>query len=473
MSQFQQPMKITFAGATDTVTGSKHIITTEDGQNILLDCGLYQGRSTDTDFRNRNFSFDPASIDVVILSHAHIDHSGNLPLLVKKGFTGKIFCTPGTFDLCVILLKDSAHIHANDVFYLNKKRKKNGQEPLEPLYEPEDVDQCLSQFETIKYDQWFSPVKHFKFMFSDAGHILGSAVVNMELNEKKGLRKLCFSGDIGRKNNLLLTPFKKYQETDYLICESTYGDRNHEDVKEPSERLLEIIKRTCVTNGGKLLIPAFSLGRTQEIIFTLNNLKNKNLLPDIPVFVDSPLSTNATDILRKHKSSLNEGVKEVLKTDNDPFGFNNLTYIQEVEDSIRLNELKEPCIIISASGMLEAGRIKHHLKNNIHDKNSCLLIVGYCAAETLGGRLKSGAKKVKIFGEEYPVKIRVETIEDYSGHAGRDELIDFVKMNPVEKTKGIFLVHGEDESKIAFKALLEYIGYTKVIIPKNMQEFQL
>lgn len=466
-------MKIQFDGATNTVTGSKHLIITPSGKAILLDCGLYQGHGADIESRNRFFNFDPSTIDVLILSHAHIDHSGNIPLLVKNGFKGKIYCTAATFDICEILLSDSAHIHENDIIYINKKRIKKDLDVLEPLYTVKDAETCLKQFETINYNVWFDIFSDFKFMFSDAGHILGSAVTNILIMENGIEKSICYTGDVGRSSDLLLKSPAIFPAPNYLITESTYGDRNHVSSDHSGKKLCSVIRKTCIEQKGKLLIPSFSLGRTQEIVYSLNNLKNNNLLPDIKIFVDSPLSENATRIMREYKSELNSNVQELLKTDEDPFGFENLHYVQSVEESMKINNIGEPCIIISASGMLDAGRIKHHLKNNIHDKNSTVLFVGYCTPESLGGKLRSGAKKVKIFGEEYKVNINVEIMDEYSGHADQHELIQFLQYAKSNKLNKIFLVHGEDEAKLIFKKKLEEDGFQNIIIPKQGETFEV
>ena len=466
-------MKICFDGATNTVTGSKHIIVTDSGKRILLDCGLFQGRGSDVESRNRNFNFIPSEINALLLSHAHIDHSGNIPLLVKQGYSGKIYCTPATAQICAILLRDSAHIHEGDIIYINKKRIKKNLPPLEPLYTVADAEKCLRQFEPIEYEKWNKLFDDCRFMFTDAGHILGSATVNLILKKKEEEISICFTGDVGRENNSLLKPPAKFPAPNYLITESTYGDRNHATENSNQRSLIDIINQTCVINKGKLLIPAFSLGRTQELIFALNNLKNAKALPDIKVYVDSPLSTNATNIMREYKYDLNENVRQVMLHDDDPFGFNNLSYVQDVKDSKKLNDTDEPCIIISASGMLDAGRIKHHLKNNIGDKKSTLLIVGYCTPESLGGKLKSKAKKVKIFGEEYKVNINVEILEEYSGHAGQDELLRFLNGANTNKLKKVFLVHGEDKVKITFREKLFQAGFVTIEIPKQGQEFEI
>lgn len=466
-------MKLIFDGATNDVTGSKHLIVTPDNKTILLDCGLYQGRGAEVDAFNRYFNFDPAGIHAVVLSHAHIDHSGNIPLLVKQGFKGKIYCTPATFDLCEILLRDSAHIHENDIKALNRRREAKGEEPLEPLYTIEDVEFCLSYFTFVNYNTWFNVTNDTQVFFTEVGHILGSAAVSLKIDDYGSEKKILYTGDVGRYKSLLMRPAVNFPQPDYIITESTYGDKEHDTPLHSIERLLQIIHETCEVKKGKLLIPAFSLGRTQELIYIFNELKNEGRLPDIKIFVDSPLSLKATDIMRKHKNCLNDDVKETLIKDNDPFGFSNLFYIREVEDSIKLNTMEEPCIIISASGMAEAGRIKHHIKNNIENKNSCILFVGYCAANTLGGKLKSGAKKVKIFGKEYKVKIRIECMEEYSAHADKNELLRFLlKCNP-KKIKAVFLVHGEEESKKAFQPFLVENGFVNVQIPRQKEEIEI
>ncbi len=466
-------MNIKFLGATETVTGSRHLIITEKGKQVLLDCGLYQNKGSDNETLNRQLGLNPSEIEAVILSHAHIDHSGNLPYLVKQGFAGKIYCTPATYDVCEILLADSAHIHENDIQYLNKKRKAQGLDPLKPLYTTKDMERCLKHFKPIPYDTKFTLNDEIQFMFTDAGHILGSAAVNITANEGGKLTRLCFTGDIGRSHDLLLKAPEKFPQADYIICESTYGDRLHEDAIGAETRLLEVVTKTCVEKKGKLIIPAFSLGRTQEIVYTLDRLKNAGLLPDIKVFVDSPLSTNATDIMRRHLSALNEKVQEYLKTDEDPFGFNNLVYIKEAAESMKLNSYQQPCIIISASGMMEAGRIKHHLRNNISDKKNTVLIVGYCPPGSLGRKLLAGVKEVKIFGEPHKVEADIEEIASYSAHADYNEMMEFLSCQQKDKVKQVFLVHGEDGAKIAWKQHLKENGFNNIAIPEKGQLFKL
>jgi len=466
-------MKVKFLGATETVTGSKHLIITEKGKQILLDCGLYQGMGKETDALNRSLGVNPEQIEAVILSHAHIDHSGNLPFLVKEGFKGKIYCTPATYDVCEILLLDSAHIHESDIHYVNKRRLEKGMELLKPLYTTREAELCLKHFKSVPYNAEFHLNDELSFHFTDVGHIIGSASVNITANENGKTTKLSFTGDVGRYTDLLLKTPSPFQQADYIICESTYGNKLHEDGKNAEQKFLQIVLRTCVDKKGKLIIPAFSLGRTQEIVFVLNKLKNEGRLPDIKVYVDSPLSTSATEIVRKHPECFNEKLQEYVKTDPNPFGFNNLKYIRESEESKALNYSNEPCIIISASGMCDAGRIKHHLMNSIGNPANTVLIVGYCSPHTLGGNLISGQKSVRIFGEDFDVKAEVETILSYSAHADYSELIKFLSCQDKKKVKKVFLVHGEEEAKDSFKEKLVHEGYLDVEIPGKGKTYTL
>lgn len=467
-------MEIKFLGATETVTGSKHLVTTDLGFKILLDCGLYQGGGKESDILNRNLDLNPSEIDVVVLSHAHIDHSGNLPLLVREGFLGSIYCTPPTLELVNILLYDSAKIHENDIEFINKKREQRNQEPLKPLYTSKDVDRCMKHFKTVPYHADFHLNNETTLTFTDAGHILGSAVVNLKIKKSDNQTvNLTFSGDVGKYNDLLLKNPEAFPQADYIICESTYGDRLHEFETDAEAHLLKVVLNTCLEKKGKLIIPAFSLGRTQEIVFILDKLKNKKLLPNIKVYVDSPMSTNITTIMRNNVSFFNDKLQEYIKTDADPFGFNNLIYIREKVDSIALNKNEEPCIIISASGMMDAGRIKHHIANNISDAKNTILIVGYCTPNSLGGHIKDGEKSVKIFGEFFDVKADIEMIDSYSAHADYSELIRFLSCQDKKKVKKIFLVHGESDSKISFKEKLMKEGYEEIIIPHKGESFLL
>jgi metallo-beta-lactamase family protein len=467
-------MKIKFLGATETVTGSKHLIETDKGFTILLDCGLYQGMGKETDTLNRNLDLIPSEIDVVILSHAHIDHSGNLPLLVKEGFLGSIYCTPPTLEVVEVLLYDSAKIHESDIKYVNKKREQRGEAPIVPLYTTKDVDRCMKHFKTVPYHADYVLNEDATLTFTDAGHILGSAVVNLKIkdNTKKTIN-LTFTGDVGKYNDMLLKNPEPFPQADYIICESTYGDRLHEVDSDAELHLLNVVRNTCVEKRGKLIIPAFSLGRTQEIVFILDKLKNKGLLPNIKVYVDSPLSTNVTDIMRENVVCFNEKLQEYIKTDPDPFGFSNLKYIREKEESMALNTSKEPCIIISASGMMDAGRIKHHLRNNISDSKNTILVVGYCTPNSLGRHIRDGQKVVKIFGEEYEVNAKIEVIDSYSAHADYSELLRFLSCQDKTKIKKLFLVHGDIDAKISFKEKLYVEGYKDIIIPNKRESFYL
>ena len=466
-------MNISFHGAAQTVTGSKHLIETAKGKKVLLDCGLFQNKASDNDTLNRNLGFIPAEIDYMILSHAHMDHSGLIPFLVKSGYTGPIYCTAATLDLCKIMLADSSHIQENDISYVNKRRKKHGQTLLEPLYELEDVNFCIKQFETVKLDEWNKIDDAIRFMLTDAGHILGSTCVNLEFNEPDGLKKIFFSGDVGRYTDIILREPQVFPQADVIICESTYGDRLHETSEDAESRLLKVVLATCVDRKGKLIIPAFSLGRTQEVVYALDRLNTKGLMPKVPVYIDSPLAVNATAIMRKHTESFNAAIKEYMKKDSDPFGYDQVHYITEVEESKALNNRPEPCIIISASGMMEAGRIKHHLKNNISDEKNTILIVGYVPTGSLGGKLIEGFKEVNIFGKPYQVNAHIEVIDSYSAHADYNELLRFLSCQNAALVKQFFIVHGEPQAQTAFKGKLEIAGFKNITIPALGESFEI
>lgn len=459
-------MHITFHGAARTVTGSKHLITLSSGKKLLLDCGFFQGRGAETDEMNRRFHFAPGEIDFLILSHAHIDHSGNIPNLVKQGYKGKIHCTPATKDLCAIMLADTAHIQENDLKYINRARENKGKDPIQPIYTLKDVEDAMMQFVTIPYRKNYRINEEIQVLFTDSGHILGAAGVNLTIKENEETTRLFFSGDIGRPTDKILKAPEPFPQADYIICESTYGNRLHESPEKTENRLQEIITETCVLNKGKIIIPAFSLGRTQEIVYALNNLKNSGKLPALKVFVDSPLSISATGIMRNHPECFNNEMIESLRKDSDPFGFENLTYVQSAEESKKLNDLKGPCIIISASGMAEAGRIKHHIKNNVADPKNTILIVGYCTPSSLGGRLASGMKEISIFGKAYEVKARVEVMNSFSAHADYNEMLDYLSCQDPAQVKKIFLVHGEYDVQFDWAEKLRKSGFKKVEIPE-------
>jgi len=466
-------MNITFYGAARNVTGSKHLIETSSGKKILLDCGFFQNRGKDNDRLNRSFSFDPQQIDLMILSHAHIDHSGNIPNLVKQGFNKTIFTTQATIDLCEVMLADSAYIQSGDIEYINRRRRRDGQKALEPIYEIEDVEKAMKLFAPVAVNKRFQYDDEISFEFTDAGHILGSVSVHVFITENGNTKQITFSGDVGRFNDLILKAPAPFPQADYILCESTYGNRLHDQSTDARKKLLQIVNQTCVEQKGKLIIPAFSLGRTQEIIYTLDRFKTENKLPSIPVFVDSPLAIDATNIMRKHSEFFNADLVNYLHVDEDPFGFSNLKYVRKVEESKKINDLKGPCIIISASGMIEAGRIKHHIKNNINDSRNTILIVGYFTQESIGGHLMRGDKIIKIFGNEYPVKANVEVISSFSAHADYLELIKYLSCQDTAAVKKLFLVHGEYEVQQEFKEKLKEVGFKNVEIPEELQSFKL
>ena len=377
-------------------------------------------------------------------------------------------------EVVEVLLYDSAKIHESDIKYVNKKREQRGEAPIVPLYTTKDVDRCMKHFKTVPYHADYVLNEDATLTFTDAGHILGSAVVNLKIKDNtKKIINLTFTGDVGKYNDMLLKNPEPFPQADYIICESTYGDRLHEVDSDAELHLLNVVKDTCVERKGKLIIPAFSLGRTQEIVFILDKLKNKGLLPNIKVYVDSPLSTNVTDIMRENVVCFNEKLQEYIKTDPDPFGFSNLKYIREKEESMALNTSKEPCIIISASGMMDAGRIKHHLRNNISDSKNTILVVGYCTPNSLGRHIRDGQKVVKIFGEEYEVNAKIEVIDSYSAHADYSELLRFLSCQDKTKIKKLFLVHGDIDAKISFKEKLYVEGYKDIIIPNKRESFYL
>lgn len=456
-------MKIQFYGAAQTVTGSKHLITTDSGTRVLLDCGLFQGIGTTE--MNQSFGFDPASIDYLVLSHAHIDHSGLIPRLVGQGFRGQIYCTPATRDLCEFLLSDSARIQESDLERINRRRQKRGERTLEALYTEDDVKQALSLFRTVSYHQTFFLTDEISVCFYDAGHIMGSASVFLTTGHGGNQTKIFFTGDIGRPNDKILRSPEPVPQADYIICESTYGDRLHESEPDLKGHLLRIVYETCVANRGKVIIPAFAVDRTQELIYALDQLENEDRLPRLNVYVDSPLAVNATKVMKSHEECFNPDILAYIKKDGDAFGFPTLRYVSDVEDSKRINASDEPCIIISASGMAEAGRIKHHIRNNIESHRNTILIVGYCSPDSLGGALKRGNKTVRIFGEEYPVKANVEVMDSFSAHADYEEMIGYLSSQDKSQVKAIFLVHGDLDTQQVFRQKLLAEGFQKVHIP--------
>jgi len=466
-------MNIKFIGAAREVTGSKHLITTNSGKKILLDCGMFQGKGLETDGMNRDLMFDPSEIDHIILTHAHIDHSGLIPYVYKLGFRGSVISTNGTRDLCAIMLADSAFIQEHDTITFNKRRVKKGLPQVEPLYSQADATACMGLFIGVPNDMKFRIDENIKVKFTNTGHMLGSGVANIEITENGQIKRIAYTGDIGRPVDQILANPQPFPQADILITESTYGDRLHQDSKEAEEDLLKIVVDTCMAKGGKLIIPAFSVGRTQEIVFSLNNFFNQGRLPKIDIFVDSPLAVNATAVFRMHPECFNKNFSDVLEKDPDPFGFDNLFYINKVEDSKRLNDHKKPCIIISASGMMEAGRVKHHLANNISDPKNTILIVGYCAPTTLGARIGRGDKQVSIFGTLYDVNAEVKKLESFSGHGDYKEMISFLGCQDKNILQKMFIVHGEYETQKKYVTTLQTEGFKKIEIPAKGQEFEI
>jgi len=465
-------MKIAFHGAARTVTGSKHLITLKNNTQILLDCGLFQGMGHVTDKLNDYFGFDAKKVTYLILSHAHIDHCGLLPKLVADGFNGKIFCTAATMDLGRILMMDSAKIQMQDADFSNRHLRE-GEEMEEALYTDEDVTKTLSLMKIVAYEEDFKIDENISLKFTDAGHILGSAAVHLTINEEGKSSRITFSGDVGRYGDLLLKSPQQFDQADYILMESTYGDSLHKDLDPIEDMLLEIIKNTCEVKKGKVIIPAFAVGRTQELLYALNGLELKGKLPDVPYYVDSPLSSKATEILRSHPEVYNNGVKEVLKVDHDVFGFKGLRFIESVEESKALNQDPRPCVIISASGMADAGRVKHHIRNNIGNIKNTVLMVGYCEPNSLGGQLIAGKKVVEIFRDEYNVKAEIQSIKSMSAHGDYDDLLKFLSCQDPAQVKQLFLVHGEYEVQQNFATRLKNHGFKHVAIPAYHQEFDI
>jgi metallo-beta-lactamase family protein len=463
-------MKIKFIGAAREVTGSKHLISTEGGKQILLDCGMFQGKGLETEGMNRALGFKPEEIDHIILSHAHIDHSGVIPYLYKLGFRGSVVCTHATRDLCAIMLPDSGFIQESDTERFNRKRARQGLQPVEPLYTRDDAVKCMELFIGVPYNRKFIIDVNTKVKFTNSGHMLGSGIISIDILESGKLIRLAYTGDIGRPKNRILRSPDPFPQCDYLITESTYGDRLHPELQEAEEELLRVVKETCVEKEGKLIIPSFAIGRAQEIVQALNNFYNDGKLPKIQVYLDSPLAIDATDIFRIHPECFNRKVLEVMETDPDPFGFKSLNYVRKAEESKSLNSLTEPCVIISSSGMMEAGRIKHHLANNIENPKNTVLAVGYCAPTTLGARILRGDKEISIFGDKYIVRADIERIEAFSGHADYAEMINYLKCQDKKQIKKVFLVHGEIGPQSSYKEKLEEAGYGDVLIPKKGEE---
>lgn len=466
-------MKIAFHGAARTVTGSKHLLTLKNGKKVLLDCGMFQGLGRETDMFNRDFGFDPREIDVMVLSHAHIDHSGLIPKLVQEGFTGKIFCTPATNELTNVLLRDSAWIQEDEIRYTNKRRLMEGLPYLRPLYTINDAKNSFSHFTEREYGIWFNVLDEVQVMFTDAGHIIGSTCVHLKINEEGKERHLTFSGDVGRYRDAILRSPEIFPQADYIIMESTYGNSLHDNNITTPDLLLRWIEKACLQKNGKLVMPAFSVGRTQELLYSLNQLELENRLPDLPYYVDSPLSIEATEVLKKYPQYFNKTIQNILLKDNDPFAFKGLKYINTVEQSKMLNFQNGPMVILSASGMADAGRAKHHVSNNIENSRNTILFTGYCEPHSLGGRLLAGDKEVNIFGVEHQVNAEIGVVRSMSAHGDYEDLSQWLACQDNKQVKKLFLVHGEYDVQKDFKQWLIKKGFADVEIPERHYEIGL
>jgi metallo-beta-lactamase family protein len=464
-------MKIHFHGAAQTVTGSQHLLEI-NGHRLLLDCGLYQGRREETYARNLTFAHDPRKLDAVILSHAHIDHCGNLPNLVQDGYNGPVYATRATVDLATIMMADSGRIQESDAEFVNKKRRARGEEPIEPLYTEVDAQHAADQFQARDYNQAFEVVPGVVARFVEAGHILGSAAVSLEIEEKGKKIRFWFSGDIGRYKLPLLRDPVMPENVDYLLMESTYGDKSHNDPSLAFDEFQEVVART-IKRGGKVIIPAFAVGRTQELVYNLNIMMFERDVPRVPVFVDSPLAVNASDIFRKHPECFDAETRQFVEEARHPaLDFKMLTYVRSVEESKALNTRKEPMVIISASGMAETGRILHHLRNNIEDPKNTVCIVSWQAPYTLGRRLADREKRIKIFGEPYTVRADVATIGGLSGHAGQDLLMKYAA-GVKETVKKVFLVHGEEKQATTLTEKLKEKNMREVYYPELHSTYEI
>ena len=473
-------MKITFLGATKTVTGSNYLVEAA-GKKFLVDCGMWQGKAELEEENFQEFDFNPAEIDFMLLTHAHIDHSGRIPKLYNEGFKNKIYAHKATCDLCTLMLPDSGHIQEMEVEWKNRKRIRKGEKPRAPLYTAEDAVRCLELFEPVKYDEIIEITPEIHVRFNDAGHMLGSSIIELWVDEDGKRTKTVFSGDLGNNDNPILSEPTMIEDADYLVMESTYGSRLHVRNDEKAELFLDIVSET-MDNGGTVVIPSFAVGRTQEILYELNKIKETKNDPEFikkyeklmkaPVYVDSPLAISATEVFKENTDLFDDDIKqEILRGDN-PLEFPNLKFTRTADESKALNEDPTPSIIISASGMCEVGRIKHHLKHNLWNPNSTILFVGYQAPGTLGYSIVNGAKTVKIFGEEIAVNARIEYIEGYSGHADQEWLMNFI-YSFITKPKHIFLVHGEEESQdVLEKKIIDETGIS-VTTPEYGETYEL
>jgi len=464
-----------FWGAAQTVTGSMHLVEA-DGHRLLLDCGMAQGRREEAKKLNSEFPFQPEKIDAVVLSHAHLDHSGKLPMLVKMGFSGSIFSTSATRDLCSAMLADSASLQEMDARYVNRQNEKQGLPFIKPLYTLHDVARTMRLFQTVEFERPLQILPGIKMTFKNAGHILGSASVTLEIAEgrdKKKVTALAFTGDLGRKGAAVVQDPDIIDRADVLITESTYGGRDHGPMDEARKNLARVVKETA-NNRGLLIIPAFAVGRTQDVVYHLHELMQSKESPQMPVYVDSPLATNITEIFRAHPECYDEETEQLLMQDggDDPFGFNMLRYTRSTEESKKLNNIRRPAIIISASGMCEGGRVLHHLRRNIGDPNTTVLFVGFQAENTLGRKLLRGDKTARIYGEEHEVRARMEKIDGYSAHADEGEMLDFINAIP-NRPKRVFVVHGEPDATAAMAAGLARLGIEDIAIPERGEKFEV
>ena len=462
-------MKISFLGAARTVTGSMHLLEI-NGSRVLLECGLYQGRRQESFERSRNLPFDASAVEAMVLSHAHIDHSGNIPNLVRAGFKGRIYSTHATRDLCGLMLRDSAHIMEADAQYLNKRRQRRGSTlprlpPIEPIYTTADALRGLKGFTSIDYDQPLEIGPGIRLTFFDAGHILGSALCVLDIVEAGRRFRLLFTGDLGRPNALILRDPEIVPDVDYLITESTYGARLHGTHQDATQQLKRVVNESYA-RGGKLIIPAFSVGRTQEIVYALHRLRTGGEIPHLPIYVDSPLSTNATEIFRLHPECYDAETHAFMQKYHDPFGWSQLRYTRDAEESKALNTQDEPMIVISASGMCESGRILHHLKNNITNSRNTILFVGFQAENTLGRRILDHQPQVSIFGEPYPLVAHVEVIHEYSAHADRRELLAYIGRINSPSLQEVYIVHGDEEASLALEQGLHELGLQRTRVPQ-------
>jgi metallo-beta-lactamase family protein len=443
----------------------------KNGKNILLDCGMFQGMGTETDTLNRNWGFNPSEVDYVFLSHAHVDHSGLLPKLVKDGFHGTVYATPATIDIVQVLLLDSAAIQQQDISFLNKKRREEGRKLLEPIYTEEDVRNTFQHLKPVHYHQPIQIDENIILQFFDGGHIVGSASIYLTLTEKGNTTTLAFSGDVGRYGDPILHSPQTFPQADYMVIESTYGNKLHDRIETYSDDLLKNIEHTCLHKKGKLIIPAFSVGRTQELLYALNDLELEGRLPKVDYYVDSPMSIKVTEIVKKHPECFNRSVQKLFRTGDDPFSFRGLHYITDKRESQVLNKDYRPSVIISASGMAEAGRVKHHIANSIENWRNTIMIIGYCEPESLGARLKKRPETVGIFGTPYNVKADIVVLDSMSAHADYNDLCQFLSCQDAQEVKQLFIVHGEPDVQVEFKRRLMKKGFLDIIIPELHQEF--